>query len=121
MCGRARLPNDYVEIKIELPLSDLAPAPNWRPSWKIAQQATGNRVPLPFIQCSVQHGFAHLDAVGYDYVQHGFYPAVVITFDMLALVKKAPHVSGFVDQFALTGIRPAIEAGPTDEPLCPEV
>ena len=36
MCGRARLPNDYSEIKIELRLSDLAPAPNWRPSWNIA-------------------------------------------------------------------------------------
>ncbi len=36
MCGRARLPADYSEIKIQLKLSDLAPAPNWRPSWNIA-------------------------------------------------------------------------------------
>ena len=50
MCGRARLPNDYSEIKIELRLSDLAPAPNWRPSWNIAPDAIGTGVPLPFIQ-----------------------------------------------------------------------
>jgi len=36
MCGRARLPNDYSEIKIQLGLPDFAPAPNWRPSWNIA-------------------------------------------------------------------------------------
>ena len=36
MCGRARLPNDYSEIKIRLRLSDAAPAPNLRPSWNIA-------------------------------------------------------------------------------------
>jgi putative SOS response-associated peptidase YedK len=36
MCGRARLPTDYSELKIQLRLSDLAPAPNWRPSWSIA-------------------------------------------------------------------------------------
>lgn len=36
MCGRARLATDHSEIRIELRLSDLAPAPNWRPSWNIA-------------------------------------------------------------------------------------
>jgi putative SOS response-associated peptidase YedK len=36
MCGRARLPTDYSQIKIQLRLSDLAPAPNLRPSWNIA-------------------------------------------------------------------------------------
>jgi len=36
MCGRARLPDDYSEIKIQLGLPDFAPAPNWRPSWNIA-------------------------------------------------------------------------------------
>jgi putative SOS response-associated peptidase YedK len=36
MCGRARLPTDYSEIKIQLKLSDFAPGPNWRPSWNIA-------------------------------------------------------------------------------------
>ena len=36
MCGRARLPTDYSEIKIQLRLSDFAPAPNLRPSWNIA-------------------------------------------------------------------------------------
>lgn len=36
MCGRARLASDYSEIRIQLRLSDLAPAPNWRPSWNIA-------------------------------------------------------------------------------------
>ena len=36
MCGRARLAMDYAEIKIQLRLSDLAPAPNLRPSRNIA-------------------------------------------------------------------------------------
>jgi putative SOS response-associated peptidase YedK len=36
MCGRARLAMDYAEIKIQLRLSELAPAPNLRPSWNIA-------------------------------------------------------------------------------------
>jgi putative SOS response-associated peptidase YedK len=36
MCARARLPNDYSEISIQLRLSALAPAPNLRPSWNIA-------------------------------------------------------------------------------------
>ena len=36
MCGRAKLPTDYSEIKIRLRLSDAAPAPNLRPSWNIA-------------------------------------------------------------------------------------
>ena len=36
MCGRARLPNDYSEIKIQLKFSDEAMAPNLRPSWNIA-------------------------------------------------------------------------------------
>jgi putative SOS response-associated peptidase YedK len=36
MCGRARLPTDYSQIKIQLRLSDSAPAPNLRPSWNIA-------------------------------------------------------------------------------------
>ena len=36
MCGRARLPNDFSEIKIRLKLSVKAPAPNLRPSWNIA-------------------------------------------------------------------------------------
>ena len=35
MCGRARLPNDYSEIKIQLRLSDAAAAPNFRASWNI--------------------------------------------------------------------------------------
>jgi putative SOS response-associated peptidase YedK len=35
MCGRARLASDYSEIRIQLRLSDFAPAPNWRPSWNI--------------------------------------------------------------------------------------
>ncbi len=35
MCGRARLPNDYSEIKIKLHLSDDAPAPNFRKTWNI--------------------------------------------------------------------------------------
>lgn len=36
MCGRARLPTDYSEIRIQLKLRDFAPGPNWRPSWNIA-------------------------------------------------------------------------------------
>jgi putative SOS response-associated peptidase YedK len=36
MCGRARLPEDYSEIKIKLKLDDLAPPPNWRGSWNLA-------------------------------------------------------------------------------------
>jgi putative SOS response-associated peptidase YedK len=36
MCGRARLPNDYSEIKITLKLSTLFAAPNLKPSWNIA-------------------------------------------------------------------------------------
>lgn len=36
MCGRAKLPTDYSEIKIQLRLGDFFPAPNWRPSWNIA-------------------------------------------------------------------------------------
>jgi putative SOS response-associated peptidase YedK len=36
MCGRARLPTDYSQIKIQLRLSDFAPAPNLRPSWNVA-------------------------------------------------------------------------------------
>src|ERR1700760_4377209 len=35
MCGRARLPNDYSEIKIRLRLGNYA-APNLRPSWNLA-------------------------------------------------------------------------------------
>ncbi len=35
MCGRARLPADYSEIKIAFALGD-APAPNLMPSWNIA-------------------------------------------------------------------------------------
>ncbi len=55
MCGRARLPTDYSEIKIALQLSDMAPAPNLRPSWNIAptdkllcvvrDAASGARIP----------------------------------------------------------------------------
>ena len=36
MCGRARLPTDYSEIKIQLRFDLAAPAPNLRPSWNIA-------------------------------------------------------------------------------------
>ena len=36
MCGRARLANDYSEIKIRLKLSTLFAAPNLKPSWNIA-------------------------------------------------------------------------------------
>src|SRR5438128_8165807 len=36
MCGRARLPNDYSEIKVRLKLSNLFAAPNLKPSWNIA-------------------------------------------------------------------------------------
>jgi putative SOS response-associated peptidase YedK len=36
MCGRARLPEDYSEIKIQLRFDDQFAAPNWRPSWNIA-------------------------------------------------------------------------------------
>jgi putative SOS response-associated peptidase YedK len=36
MCGRARLPTDYSQIRIQLRLSDRAPAPNLRASWNIA-------------------------------------------------------------------------------------
>jgi putative SOS response-associated peptidase YedK len=35
MCGRARLANDYSEIKIRLRFDASAPAPNLRPSWNI--------------------------------------------------------------------------------------
>jgi putative SOS response-associated peptidase YedK len=35
MCGRARLPNDYSEIRIKLKIGN-AVAPNLRPSWNIA-------------------------------------------------------------------------------------
>ena len=56
MCGRARLPNDYSEIKIRLRFGDSAKVPNLRPSWNIAptqdmlcaihDPKTGDRVPL---------------------------------------------------------------------------
>jgi putative SOS response-associated peptidase YedK len=56
VCGRARLPEDYSEIKIKLALDDLAPAPNWRGSWNLAPRqdmltvvrnpATGKRAPI---------------------------------------------------------------------------
>ena len=36
MCGRARLANDYSEIKIRLKLSTLFAAPNLKRSWNIA-------------------------------------------------------------------------------------
>jgi putative SOS response-associated peptidase YedK len=36
MCGRARLSNDYSEIKIRLRFDATAPAPNLAPSWNIA-------------------------------------------------------------------------------------
>src|SRR5579871_1257552 len=37
MCGRARLPTDYSEIKIQLKLDlDGPPGPNMEPSWNIA-------------------------------------------------------------------------------------
>jgi len=36
MCGRAKLPLDYSEIKIKLKLDDLAPPPNWEGSWNLA-------------------------------------------------------------------------------------
>lgn len=55
MCGRARLPTDYSEIKIKLRLGAHAPALNLRPSWNIAptqdmlcvlrDPATGERFP----------------------------------------------------------------------------
>ncbi len=35
MCGRAKLPTDYSEIKIQLGLDDFTP-PNLAPSWNIA-------------------------------------------------------------------------------------
>jgi putative SOS response-associated peptidase YedK len=35
MCGRARLSNDYSEIKIRLRFDAAAPAPNFAPSWNI--------------------------------------------------------------------------------------
>jgi putative SOS response-associated peptidase YedK len=54
MCGRARLPTDYSEIKIKLKLGPRSPALNLRPSWNIAptqdmlcvlrDPATGERV-----------------------------------------------------------------------------
>ena len=34
MCGRAKLPLDYSEIKLKL--DDLAPPPNWPGSWNLA-------------------------------------------------------------------------------------
>lgn len=36
MCGRARLPLDYSEIKIKLRFDDRFPAPNLKPSWNVA-------------------------------------------------------------------------------------
>ena len=36
MCGRARLPADWSEIKIKLGVGDLFPAPNLEPSWNLA-------------------------------------------------------------------------------------
>ncbi len=36
MCGRARLPNDWSEIKIKLRFDDAFAAPNFKPSWNIA-------------------------------------------------------------------------------------
>ena len=36
MCGRVRLSTDHSEIRLQLDLSDFAPAPNWRPSWNVA-------------------------------------------------------------------------------------
>jgi len=36
MCGRARLPNDYSEIKIQLGFDDFFPAPNFKPTWNLA-------------------------------------------------------------------------------------
>jgi putative SOS response-associated peptidase YedK len=36
MCGRAKLPNDYSEIKIKLRFDDRWPAPNLEASWNIA-------------------------------------------------------------------------------------
>lgn len=36
MCGRAKLPTDYSEIKIKLRFDDRWPAPNLKPSWNIA-------------------------------------------------------------------------------------
>jgi len=36
MCGRAKLPNDYSEIKIRLRFDDRFPAPNFKASWNIA-------------------------------------------------------------------------------------
>jgi putative SOS response-associated peptidase YedK len=36
MCGRVKLPEDYSEIKIIVRFDDLAPAPNFKPSWNIA-------------------------------------------------------------------------------------
>lgn len=35
MCGRARLPTEWAEIKIKLRLDEMAPALNLRPSWNI--------------------------------------------------------------------------------------
>jgi putative SOS response-associated peptidase YedK len=36
MCGRAKLPTDYSEIKIKLRFDDRWPAPNLKQSWNIA-------------------------------------------------------------------------------------
>jgi putative SOS response-associated peptidase YedK len=36
MCGRAKLPTDYSEIKIRLKFDDRWPAPNLKQSWNIA-------------------------------------------------------------------------------------
>jgi hypothetical protein len=41
MCGRARLSNDYSEIKIRLRFDTAAPAPNLRPSWNIPPAGDG--------------------------------------------------------------------------------
>ena len=56
--------------------------------------------PLRLIHRFDQRGFAHLNTVVDNHVQYGRYPTIVIAFDTLALVKEAPGIVGFVDQFA---------------------
>jgi len=45
MCGRAKLPTDYSEIKIKLRFDDRWPAPNLKASWNIAPKDPGELGP----------------------------------------------------------------------------